>query len=489
MKRKNIIPNIGRKVSCDDRAFMTWCLSECFIDKISGLGLRARVSGGHFCPRPHRENGTVNRILCRWGVPRLPVKLFAAARSYVTPVFFYSDVSALRLVLNLDFDNKYSLDPDEFQKQREILLGELGLSQAYTQRSTNGNGTHSYITLKIDDQFVDSPCGDINFESLANRTRSLILDFQKAARSKIKSLGLQIHLDVMGLPAVYDNFTKQLKLRGSWVKLPFDMEIPNERLAFESRQIVSATWVQNLVLQIEYGDKIDSEVKKSTPGAKDNPQSYGSTETKSRWDLADAIRRFFVYRFGARSFPWRCRGVLTDKEFADYVINIEHASRVSKNKKHEKEIWIGTLPENLVRAIFEANRENGRNSQTNCFDSKKYKFVRECLIDLGMITIIDRRWFPQIALQCGIILRDGISAKWHVNEQFYSFFQTQQSANDHSADVLDEEDIIIGSTFGILNRSSFCLGWSGSIFVHQNRINTEIFDIDLDQFLKLNLLL
>lgn len=487
MKRKSIIPSIGRKVTSDDWAYMDWCLSECFIDKISGLGLRARVLGGHYCPRPHRENGTVNRMLCRWGVPRLPVTLFAAGRSGITPVFFYSDISAFRLVINLDFDNKYKLDWTEFQKQRDILLAGLGLSQSYTQRSTNGNGTHSYITLKIDDQFVGSSCGDINFESLATRTRSLILDFQKAARRKIQSLGLQIHLDVMGLPAIYDNLTKQLKLRGSWVKLPFDMEIPNERLAFESRQIVSATWLQDLVLNIECEDKIDSKVKKKPPVSNDNLQTYGSTETRSRWDLADAIRRFFVFRFGTKSFPWRCRGVLTDKEFADYVINIEHASRVSTNKKHEKEIWIGTLPERLVKAIYETNRESGRNLQTNCFDPKKYKFVRECLVNLELISIIDRRWFPIIVLESGIVLREGIAAKWHINEQFYSFFQIQRISDDGHDH--HEEDIIIGSTLGNLNKSSFCLGCSNSFFAQQFIINIHIFDIELEKFLKLNLLL
>ena len=463
---------LGRRPDNNDRQLMQWALHECQIDEISGIGFKGLIQDGTICPRPYHVNSTINNGL-RLGFRRkIPITLFSHIRMNNYVGFFYSDIRKHKLTINFDCDNKYLLSTSDFNKQRDILLGKLGLGSVYTQRSTNGNGTHSYFTLSLGNDIWIKNKNLVSVTDAAREIRRLILDFQKVVQKIIVKEDLKIHVDILGLPAVYDENIREQILRGSWVKFPFDMDKTAEKSAFENRQVITSLQLKNLVDILETECGIEFYQSASKLKVKPKLLSYGSTETKSNWDLVPKISKFFVFKFGSDKLPFRCRGYLSAAEFSDYAINIEHASRVAQCKKHEKDVWINTLPEKLVEAIYEKNRICKRNSQTNSFDQKKYRFIRECLVHLGLITVVDPRWFPTIRNDDGHTVREGIAAKWFVNDKFIQFFNTG----------LSDPIIITGSKPFAYLGSSFHLGWFHVQITTQNIIKSIVRNLDVSFF-------
>jgi len=419
------LENLGRRINDQDKAAMAWALRELAIDQHSGFGYKGKVSDGSICPRPYYENDVLNRNKEQNWKTNVPKKLFALWREQQLACFFYSNLRLGRLVINIDCDNKDGKIPSGkrnsvFWRKTFSLLRALGLSGAYTQRSTNGKGTHSYLNVKITpDNWVDENGNRRSFLELSLFAREVLSNLQNAIRTYWSCKGIQINVDVLGSPAAYD-WQGNILVRGSWVKMPFDMHKTNKRKRFEKRQTVSLRFISDSAARLlKLSEKLMASGHK--PSIINPKPLKSSTETEGRWDLRNSFKSFFQRHFGDKSIPFYKRSLLSMEEFADYLIAFETASRVTQNGKPKEAFWKNSLPVKLIQLIFDRNTKNSNNLANRKFDFRKYRFIFSFISNYKLITVINSKHSYKGNDLYGNETK-GIARKWFVNRRFFSFF-------------------------------------------------------------------
>jgi hypothetical protein len=416
------LEKLGRSLTVKDHQFRFWALNELAIDEYSGLGFKGLVYSGKKCPRPYYTNQELDRRWQYTSYPYIPKNLFAHCLDQRTPCFFYSDIRKGFFVINIDCDNNFDIPSGHRESQFWLhvfnLLKSIGLKGAFTQHSTNKLGTHSYISVSItNDDWFDPDGGIRTYTSLSNYVRRVVLNFQSALRNYCTTKQIPMHVDVLGLPAVYDDQGRIIK-RGSWIKMPFDMKALSQRKKFEKRQTVKLSDLINIT------NKINENCKKTT-----NKKTLlelkpfkSSTDTNGRWDMRSFYEQFFVRHFGDDTIPFYKKSLINKHEFAEYLIAIELASRVTQTKQSKDIIFKNTLPTNLIRAIFNKNIVNGYSLSNRNYDDRKSRFILSFLRNHRLVTVIDFRHF-YIPIKTDVEVFKGTARKWFLNKLFYTFFE------------------------------------------------------------------
>ena len=397
---------LGRKITELDREFADWLYTVTTIDTFSGVGYKGLTYEGKRKPRPYHTTYALNNFRREW--LKTPITLFALHRDAKSPAFYYCDYRRGRIDLNIDCDNKFGLTLEEFREEVNLLLILLDMEEAYVQISTNGNGFHCYISLET------------SVENDVLELKRLILDFQKYCRQVVVDNDLKIHVDILGLPAVYDADGKIIK-RGTWIKVPYYMEVAEERLAFESRPVYSQRFLLSIVDNVE-----------KKPAVKQKETS-GSISSTAKWDLETDICKWFVKHFGSNSYVLSGRrDKITAKEFAQYVLAIELTSRRCAKSTYTHAEWIDTLPEKAVSAVFAEISD----AESNVFNKKKYVYIRQLLENYNLINIIDKTYRPTVYGPNGEVLRLGVAAKWRVDSEALGKFFTNKTHRIYGGNIV-----------------------------------------------------
>ena len=412
------LPKLGRKIDDFDKSLMAWAIKEMSIDTWAGYGLEGEVYSGDICPHPYYSKYELNFKRKFTGKPQLPISLIAHWRDESFPCFFYSNLNYNHLILNVDCDNTHFIPSGHnkslFWQIVYEFLENIGLSKAYTEKSTHGKGTHSYISFDLtESDWFDQEGKRRNYQEQTSFVKKIILEFQEGLRSFINFHSLPLHVDLLGLPAEYAS-NGEILTTGTLVKLPFGMNKRKNRIAFSKRQRLNLQQLDLITKNL---------IDKYTPinNCRKEVGWHGSLELPGKWHLVPEILGFFKRYFGDSKIPFHKRSILSANEFADYLIAIETAYQLASKNKSKEEYWKNTVPINLVMSVFSKNKKKGFNYSSNQFDHKKFRFIFSFCIKYKIINPINLRHSYQVFHEngeCSV----GIARKWEINNLFDSFF-------------------------------------------------------------------
>ena len=404
MARK--LPKLGRRVNEEDYLYADYIIEECSVER-SGFGAKLLTSTGEYKPRHLFTKEKLNKYPRSYF--KLPITAIALHRMGINPAYIYSDPSTGRVIFNIDCDNKWNLPIEEFREQVEILIYLLGMEGVYIQRSTNGKGFHCYGTLRTE---------NIDVQEI----KHIFNNLQKFANNICKDNDLKIHVDILGHPSVYDENCQIVK-KGTLVKIPFDLEIEEERFKFESRKKFDPEFFDHLFGwdSLEENKKVKIEKKINNNASNQNSSIF----TKANLDLQPYIESWFKLHYGTDKIRINSqRDSLCGNEFAYYAIAIDLASKRASKGKPQREEWKDTLPMNNIKQAYESITEDKAVSKWN---ERKYRHVRQLLESYDLLNIIDKTYKPTTYNEDGEVLELGISAKWRVkHEDFKEFFKKEE---------------------------------------------------------------
>jgi hypothetical protein len=361
------------------------------IDTVSGIGFKNLKKA-----EPWTTTYRINFQLTKYNVRAKTVYTpFVYALRNENPGFFYSKIAwnankkvPCIIVINNDADDHYKINGTKIDSTSEEFEAAFNTMKAffpnaYTTRSTNGKGWHNLegIALYRDD-YKHKDGSPWSLKEVSMYVRGKILQYQAALRNYIERNSFKLHMDVLGIPAIYDDNglmpTKDkdgIGGRGTWVKIPNNMMDDFEFQKLCNMNIMSIADLEERTRLLEVGMTAKQKTKK---------QKGGSFYTNPNFaNIQPLTARFNLSFYNGARINIGSRHYMTAEKHAWYTeIQRTASEHQSKNASGEYE---NTLPTELTESIGKYLYQEG--IMPFRYNSSEFSYVVKKNYEWGILVV------------------------------------------------------------------------------------------------------
>jgi hypothetical protein len=335
--------------------------------------------------------------------------------------YFYSAVKTWTsyICLNIDVDNKFKLKKEQFEKEfkklKKLLKKNLNI-KLFISESTNGNGYHLHFKLLLTENDWHEPENDgfkqLNEYEMQCKLRKRILKFQKELRIAVIKNKILLHVDLMGLPAIY--LENQIVSRGTWILYPKNIENPTVMKQFQKRGTARLYQLDCFAPQGEAVEVLPPQQNKF----QGDSFSFGSQSQSVDFVLAKTITKE-LNQLTAQSNKLDNRREWTNSIQGGIYFAVMKSCSDEQDKK--KDEYKNTIPAKMIEARI--NQMQTKGVIDFRFNYKVFLYWRDFMSLHGIVEVIDEtyRIGEEVIDQYGEITKQGgVAMKWKViTSSFY----------------------------------------------------------------------